>query len=965
MPVDNHAIVMSNKFEKFNNFGLRYLPKDLIQAELWKELEDILTDFDFLIAKCSQNLSKDLIDDFMLSIKNIPYLSPKLSEFASFFQKQAHILRRGCEEWPSHKILLQLAMEYSNDSLVTHEAEKWIFANKCDWIWIKKYKRPQTNPEDKCFRTFEDHSDKIAGAILLSNTLLLSWANKGLFPTGMGGHQDIDIRIWDINSGELVFKLVGHTNRINGVKLISNNRVVSWSDDGTIRIWDFIKGKLISTLKGHDFKIEGTFQLSNNNLCSWSKEKSYLYFWDIESETLLKKEIAHTQTIGGVLEPIGNYFVTWAEDICFWALSSGKLIKRIKLSEAGVERILKMENNQILCFPKENDLFFYSVIDTFKKKVVRTIWPFRNFFSPKNFSEPISEESNVLNLEFLPNLNLLFFHENGNISIFSPEKDKIKYSLSKIFFIFIFYFANLNSLDLKNGPFIGSIFKMIRYTFRLNLFRTSTFKENLVLKGHKDLAKGALLTSDNQILTWSDDKTFRLWDSNSGNLLETFEGHQNGITGVLETPQKQFLSFSMDATLKLWGTTKVLPHKTEAVFESIGHNKSITNITRLPDGRFVTTSFDDTIRFWNCQNDCLGILEGPKEKFTNLLKLSDGTLLSWYSDGAMYFWDSKKYKLLNKYQLDCGIKEIFELFDKNLLIYNDEKELCIFERSTGKIITKFDRKIEMDIFFWVLCLSENRMMTFDDRQAHLWDKKNGIMLEDLSKRFLNLGRLFDPLKPLNMLELPNGFFLTWDAFDLRSIFDETRTTILTKFEEKNISPSIALLLSDTKLLTFSLLDSIVLLWDINSGKCIDTLRVGEVKAESELVSISKKGLIFMDFLFPSKSSLLNICIKDDLLGNTLEISLDNKTVAVWHGSIMIERSIVIPDGSFVATLEGGEFCFLKIYKGFREISILELEKYITEDVEGVKGDNQEKCEEFCRLRTDLKDALLERIKYPL
>ena len=55
------------------------------------------------------------------------------------------------------------------------------------------------------------------------------------------------------------------------------------------------------------------------------------------------------------------------------------------------------------------------------------------------------------------------------------------------------------------------------------------------------------------IVSGSCDKTIKIWDSNSGGLLKTFEGHTDNVTSVnFTTDGKKILSSSKDKTVKLW-----------------------------------------------------------------------------------------------------------------------------------------------------------------------------------------------------------------------------------------------------------------------------------------------------------------------------------------------------------------------------------------------------------------------------
>jgi WD40 repeat protein len=62
--------------------------------------------------------------------------------------------------------------------------------------------------------------------------------------------------IWDRESESASIVLEGHGNWINGASEIGNERIVSWSDDGTIRLWSSTTGDCLKVLKGHKGRVE-------------------------------------------------------------------------------------------------------------------------------------------------------------------------------------------------------------------------------------------------------------------------------------------------------------------------------------------------------------------------------------------------------------------------------------------------------------------------------------------------------------------------------------------------------------------------------------------------------------------------------------------------------------------------------------------------------------------------------------
>lgn len=62
---------------------------------------------------------------------------------------------------------------------------------------------------------------------------------------------------------------------------------------------------------------------------------------------------------------------------------------------------------------------------------------------------------------------------------------------------------------------------------------------------------GRMLTSGGR------DKTVRLWDAGTGQLLRTLEGHTHGVNSVAFSPDGRTLaSGSGDATVRLWGVVR-------------------------------------------------------------------------------------------------------------------------------------------------------------------------------------------------------------------------------------------------------------------------------------------------------------------------------------------------------------------------------------------------------------------------
>lgn len=73
------------------------------------------------------------------------------------------------------------------------------------------------------------------------------------------------------------------------------------------------------------------------------------------------------------------------------------------------------------------------------------------------------------------------------------------------------------------------------------------------LEGHTDGVTFVRFFQPDRLVSASDDKTIRLWDTNSGKLLKTVSGHESLVNGFAISPDRQWLvSVSSDHSLKLW-----------------------------------------------------------------------------------------------------------------------------------------------------------------------------------------------------------------------------------------------------------------------------------------------------------------------------------------------------------------------------------------------------------------------------
>jgi WD40 repeat protein len=115
------------------------------------------------------------------------------------------------------------------------------------------------------------------------------------------------------------------------------------------------------------------------------------------------------------------------------------------------------------------------------------------------------------------------------------------------------------------------------------------------MEGHTGWCGGSFSPDGKQALSWSVDKTLRLWDVATGKEVHRLEGHTREVCGAFFLPDgRQVLSYGLDNTLRTWDLA--MGKEVRRLVLSNNHC-AIRWLAVTPDGRrFLTNHTDFTIR---------------------------------------------------------------------------------------------------------------------------------------------------------------------------------------------------------------------------------------------------------------------------------------------------------------------------------------------------------------------------------
>jgi WD40 repeat protein len=115
------------------------------------------------------------------------------------------------------------------------------------------------------------------------------------------GFKDGMLRVWDVQTSNLIQSFVGHEGEIYSIVFSPcGNMIVSGSGDNTVRIWDISLGCCKCTLMGHSDSVWGvSWSATGDQVVSGSWDAS-VRVWDVPSQTCLMILRGHTEFVTSV-----------------------------------------------------------------------------------------------------------------------------------------------------------------------------------------------------------------------------------------------------------------------------------------------------------------------------------------------------------------------------------------------------------------------------------------------------------------------------------------------------------------------------------------------------------------------------------------------------------------------------------------------------------------------------------------
>ena len=395
------------------------------------------------------------------------------------------------------------------------------------------------------------------------------------------GHSDGNIRIWDVDTGELLKMLEAHVSGIENISFHPDGKTLASSGrlDGTIRIWDANTGELLHTLIGHTGWIHNFSFSPNGEMLASASHDETLRIYDATTGEHLSTLTGHTGAVYSVsFHPNGRTIASVSEDstLRIWDATTGAFLRTLTRHTGWIESVSFSPDGRTLASGSRDEMVRIWDVDT--GELLHTLTGHTGY------------------------VNSVAFRPDGQV--------------------------------LASGSADNSI----------RFWEVTTGDHLRTLTGHVGpVSSMAFSPDDRKLASGSADGTVRIWDAISGESLYIFVGRAFEVTCVSFSPNgRTVASTDLEGAVRFWDATTGKSLQTLTDAES-GYRIYGNSIAFSPDGQSLAGGgyYRDQIRIWDTTTgkQLLAITTGHAWAVNSMAFSLDGRMLASGSAYRTYVWN--------------------------------------------------------------------------------------------------------------------------------------------------------------------------------------------------------------------------------------------------------------------------------------------------------------------------------------
>lgn len=342
--------------------------------------------------------------------------------------------------------------------------------------------------------------------------------------------RDQTVRVWDL-SGNSLRTLRGHSSAVLSIAFSPDGqRLATGSQDLSVRLWDVTNGLELRKIQGHFDSITCLAFLSEGRLVATGCADGQVKLWDVDLPTQQRAQPMHVDLIESVaFNPDGNTLASASND--------GSV--RIWQVETELERyILQREANACLDLAFSPDSQRLAVLGD--DATIR-LWNVGQMSVIRTISLPTPD---AISLAFAPDNRHLAVAINNSAWLMDDEGQRqIEFSG---------HTDRVSDIAFSHD---GQLLATCSSDRTAKLWSLPSGALVRTLDPHSEPLTGIAFSRDGQLLLTTAGRSAQLWSVADGQRLRAFNGHTGTVRGLAFSPDaSRIVTTSDDRTAKLWST---------------------------------------------------------------------------------------------------------------------------------------------------------------------------------------------------------------------------------------------------------------------------------------------------------------------------------------------------------------------------------------------------------------------------
>ncbi|MBZ0306115.1 MAG: TIR domain-containing protein, partial [Anaerolineae bacterium] len=628
----------------WDNYAWHWYVYHLIEAEQFKKLEALLTNFHWLQAKLEALNISEVITDFhrvqrIVDDEALTKLS--LHRVEGALQLSARVLAQDNQQLAAQLLGRLMSQDDPLIKKMVEQAEQW-----SSELWLRPLAPSLTAPGGVVLRSFQ-HTHGITTAVVTPDGQHL-----------VTGTVNGAVMLWDMAAGELLQLLGRHEARVNSLQIMDtwiisasvdhkitawsltgsppryfsghqgpvtslallpeNERFISVSWDGTLKIWHFNDSQPERTLVLPE-SWAGTVAVTPDGKKAITTTQSHLlHVWDLDTESIQYTLTGHHDIVRvAAVTPDGRWLISGSDDgtLMIWDLQSGLVEDVLTGHTLGITSLtITPDGLYAVSGSKDNSLKIWELVRGIEKHTL------------------IGHEFSVSGAALTPDgQQVVSASLDGSVIIWDLKQDAVLDYRHKREVLAL----DFNKDRIVSGAGCGSI-KIWDTTFQTPPLSLDD--------AHTHAITALVLTPDGRRLASGDRAgILKIWSLETGRVEHLLQDDTaRAVTALALTPDGQTLiSGSTDGQIGLWALSTGTPIRTLN-----GHHGAVRTLW-VQDDLLISGAGDHTITLWNIRDgSLLHTLKGHTNWITTLL-FENGQVISGGGDGWVMIWDAATGKKLH------------------------------------------------------------------------------------------------------------------------------------------------------------------------------------------------------------------------------------------------------------------------------------------------------------------------------